>query len=151
MWRRDKLIEKTKQIIKDIKELKLSIVKLNKRIDKLATKNYMQKVTNKKVQQKTPKKRNINGNQNARFWTEIEEKQLITELTQKTPINNLAIIHNRTNNAIGSRIIKIIRDYIKLGTTCDNISKNLNVDINFVNLVSTSNDNKMLLEKLITQ
>jgi hypothetical protein len=135
MWRRaNKLEETTKKIKKDMRELKLSFAKLNKRLEKL--------------QQKLPRKKTTKS-LNARFWTATEENQLVTELTQKMSIDDIIKVHNRSNNAIGSRIIKIVRDHIELGTTSDDISKKLNVDINFVNLVSTSNDNKMLLEKLI--
>jgi len=41
-------------------------------------------------------------------WTEAEENQLISEYKGRTPILEIARIHQRKRNAIGSRLKKLI-------------------------------------------
>lgn len=137
---RYQLTQQIKKQKKDISALKKSITKLTKNVDKLMQK---QKVNNRPAN----KFKQIvgQGNPKAARWTNREETQLINNLVNKMPIDQVATVHNRTKCAIISRIIKMIRQYISYAFTHDDIATRLGIDKIFVNNVSTIFDDKRLI------
>jgi len=151
-----------RDLTQNVKQTNTSVKAIDKRVDKLTnvikelrtiTKKFVKQQT--KLQTKQIKSFNPNiktknkstGGKN--LWDANEDQILIQQLTQKMPINDIATAHNRTPTAIASRIIKMVKEEINNGIVNDDIIRNFNVDANFINLVSTSNDIKMLLNMLV--
>jgi hypothetical protein len=65
--------------------------------------------------------RNAKPNRHGKKWTETEKTQLLTELSQNKPYNEIATIHERTNGGIWSRTREIAYTFYKQGKSRQDI------------------------------
>ena len=62
-------------------------------------------------------------------WSKVVVAQLLHELENKTPLEEISKIHKRNIGGIESRIAQLASDYIDAGVSIVDVSRKFNIDV----------------------